>query len=208
MNINDSIIISEINYEILYYEHQIFEPEYFKISPIWSNDENYAYNCMFCLNDYQLYLKSLIVSSDRGFPEINGILPETYSSEKGIQTVQYNNIMEPIKYTGSMIIATQVVKTYSVNSEIPCYSYKCVKEMVFSEGRLITAIDHSKAMLRIRKNLDMGLRSLDKKRDVKCIQHFIMTSFAGNYDGSEKRYRKLFKKVLHRKNYFEKMKIH
>lgn len=206
MNIRDTIIISDLSYEILYSEHEIFQPEFFHISPTWSDDKEFAYISQFYLDNYQLYLNNLIISSDRGYPEINGISPEPYSLEQGRDAVQYNDIMEAVEYTGSMIIATQLVKKYTDNSDVPCFSYKFVKELVFREGKLITTIDHSKAMIRIRKNLDLGLRSLDKKRDIKCIQRFVMSSFAGNYKKADKRYQRLFKKLLHRKTYFEKTK--
>lgn len=204
MKIRDFIIISDLTYEILYSEHDIFQPDFFHISPTWSDDKEFAYTSQFYLDNYQLYLNNLIISSDRGYPEINGISPEPYNIE-GRDAVQYIGIMEAVSYTGSMIIATQLVKQYTDNIDIPCFSYKFVKELVFREGKLITTIDHSKGMLRIRKNLDLGLRSLDKKRDIKCIQRFIMTSFAGNYKKVDKRYQKLLKR-LHRKTYFEKVK--
>lgn len=206
MNIKDSIILSEIDYEIIYCEHPVFYPDQFQLSPIWSDDKEFAYSCKYCLKDYQLYLKSFTVSSDREYPVINGVTPEPCCSVDGRETVRYHDIMESLGYTGSMIIGAFIVKTYTDSDEIPCYCYKYIKELVFSKGKLITAIDHSKAMLRIRRNLDMGLRSLDKKRDVKCIERFIRSSFAGNYADSDKRYKRLLKKVLHRKSYFEKIK--
>lgn len=206
MNIRESIIISDLTYEILYSEHEIFQPENFHISPTWSDDKEFICINQFNLDNYQLYLKNLIVSSDRVYPEINGVCPEPYNLEQGKNAVQYSGIMEVVEYTGSMIIATQLVKKYTDSSDDPCFSYKIVKELVFREGKLVTTIDHSKAMIRIRKNLDLGLRSLDKKRDIKCIQRFIMSSFAGNYKKADKRYQRLFKKILHRKTYFEKAK--
>ena len=46
---------------------------------------------------------------------------------------------------------------------------------------MITTIDHSKAMLRVRKNIDKGYRDLGKFRDRKCIDQFIRTSLLGTY---------------------------
>lgn len=107
--------------------------------------------------------------------------------------------METMNYTGSIVIGTQFINNYSKNNEMPCYGYKIVKELVFSEGNLTTTIDHSKAMLRIRRNLELGLKSLDKKRDVKCIEHFINSSFAGDYDMPKKREHILIKRLSSRK---------
>lgn len=206
MNFKDTILISDVNYDILYSEHEIIQPEYFNIAPTWSDDTTFAFISQYNLEDYQLYLKNLIVSNDRGYPEINGIDPKPYCIEQDMDAVQYNDIMEAVEYTGAMVIGTHIVKNYSENDDIPCYSYKCVKELVFLDGKLITTIDHSKAMLRVRKNLDLGLRSLNKKSDVKCIQRFIMSSFSGNYKKADKRYQKLLKKFLHRKSYYENLK--
>jgi hypothetical protein len=179
---NDSIIISDITYQILYYENNIFNPELFGIKPTWLDDSGFFYQCLFELKDFKLYLKSFIVSSDRGYPIINGINPVPYSTDKGSDAVLYDNIAEQLDYNGALIIVNQIVNNYGKTEEIPCYCYKLVKEMVFLEGKLITTIDHSKAMLRIRKNLDLGLRRLDKKRDVKCIKKFLKASFAGEYE--------------------------
>ena len=36
-------------------------------------------------------------------------------------------------------------------------------------------------MKRVRMNLNCGYRTLDKKKDVRCIQKFIRESFVGDY---------------------------
>jgi len=206
MDIKDDIVIDETTYQVLYCEHNIFQPECFGMSPTWSNDTNFVHYSIYELLEYQLRLKSFTISSDRGYPVINGVKPEPYYTENEIETVQYNNILEPMKYTGSIIIGNQLMKNYGENAEIPCYFYKLVRELIFHEGKLVTTIDHSKAMLRIRKNLDLGLRSLDKKQDVKCIQQFINACFVGSYKHPNKKIEAKNKKEIHWNFYIEKIK--
>lgn len=206
MDRTDNIIMAETTFEILKCEYNtIFQPEDFGITPTWSNDTKFYYYSTYELKEFQLYLKDFTISSDRGYPAINGVKPEPYYTDTETEPVLYNNIMEPIKYTGAIIVGNQLVKNYGTNDEIPCYCYKLIRELIFQEGKLITTIDHSKAMLRIRKNLDLGLRSLDKKQDVKCIQGFIKASFVGDYNHPNKNDKKKQKRVLLKNAYIKKI---
>ncbi len=93
------------------------------------------------------------------------------------------NLMIPNTYSGSIVIGRGLVTTdYQIHGEkIPCYSYKEVLELIFSQGIIVTAINHSKAMKRVRMNLDGGYRTLSKKKDVRCIERFLRDSFVGLY---------------------------
>lgn len=196
MDIKDKIIMDETPFQILYCEcNNIFQPEYFGISSTWSDDTAFGYYSLYEMKEFQLYLKSFTISSNRGYPTINGVNPEPYNTENGIETVQYNDIMEPMNYTGAIIVGNILINNQGTSNEIPCYCYKLIRELIFHEGKLVTTIDHSKAMLRIRKNLDLGLRSLDKKQDVKCIQRFIKASFVGDYKHMDKNNKKKLKKI-------------
>lgn len=207
MAAKDTIISDGTLFFILKCElKEIYKPDIFGISPIWSDDQTFEYNSTFEIKDYQLYLKDLIITSDRGYKVINGIEPEYIFSEKGIETARYTNVSFPIKFTGAVIIVNTVVKNYGTGEEIPCFGYKTVREFIFQDGKLVTTIDHSKAMLRIRKNLDLGLRNLDKTRDVECIKHFIKTSFVGDYEHPDRMSKTSLKKKLQFMTYIQKMK--
>lgn len=108
----------------------------------------------------------------------------------------------PVLYSGAILMAKTLVNDYGMDPNVeesyPCYCYKEVYEYVFEKGVLVTTIDHSRSMIRIRKNIDLGYRDLTKKRDVKCIQQYLRTSFVGRY---KKAYNK--KKTL---AYVRKMK--
>jgi len=193
---NDNLLMEEKQYHILKCEDKdIINPEVFGISPTWKNDKNFNYSNLLIIKDYQLYLKDLKVTSDRGFPEINGREPVVCGTENNMETVLYEDIGYPVNFTGAVVIAAEVFKTYDIQGELPCFSYNNVMELVFQDGKLVTTIDHGKAMVRIRKNLDLGLRSLEKERDVKCIKRFIETSFVGDYKHPGKKRKKKLKKL-------------
>ncbi len=202
----DIIIIDKERYEILASEQSyVFHPEHFGISPTWTNDLNFQYKCLFELKDHQLYLKSFQVTSDRGYPIINNVKPEVCNLEQGLETVQYVNVNEPLKYSGAIMFANSLVKDYRLPYHMdlnnpPCFSFKFVGELIFEEGKLITSVNHNKAMRRIRKNIDLGLRSLDKKQDIKCIKKFIKVSFIGDYQYQEKKQKRIWRDTTKNRN--------
>ncbi|BCJ95122.1 hypothetical protein acsn021_26910 [Anaerocolumna cellulosilytica] len=193
---NDNLLIEDKLYQILKCEDRdIINPEVFGISPTWKNDKNFEYSNLLIIKDFQLFLKNLEVTSDRGFPEISGRNPVTIKLENNRETVLYEDIMYPVIFTGAVVIAAEILKTYDIQGELPCFSYNHVIELIFQDGKLVTTIDHSKAMVRIRKNLDLRLRSLEKKRDIRCIKRFIDTSFVGDYKHPGKKREKKLKKL-------------
>ncbi|MGB8455388.1 MAG: hypothetical protein WCD89_24040 [Anaerocolumna sp.] len=206
MDAKDIIISDDMSFLILNCEiKKLYQPDIFGISPIWENDQFFEYNSIFEIKEYQLYLKSFTITADRGYPAINGIKPELLFSEKGIETVQYSDVMVPIKFTGAAVIGNTMIKNYGFD-EIPCYSYKVVRELIFQDGKVVTTIDHSKAMLRIRKNLDLGLRTLNKTRDIKCIKYYIKSSFVGDYEHPEKINKSKKNKKIQFNSYLQKIK--
>ncbi len=207
MNVKDTIISDAMSFLILKCEmKEIYQTDILKISPIWADDQYFEYSSIFEIKEYQLYLKSLTVAAAREYPMVNGVCPKPIYSEKGIDTMQYNNIMVPIKFTGAVIIGNIRIKNHGLEEEIPCYSYKVVRELIFQDGKLVTTIDHSKAMQRIRKNLDLGLRSLNKTRDIKCIRHFLKSSFVGDYEHPDKMSSISQKKKIRFHSYLQKIK--
>jgi hypothetical protein len=70
------------------------------------------------------------------------------------------------------------------------YSYETVLELIFKDGCLMTSVDHSKAVLRIRRNLEQGLRSLNRSRDRHCIYAFMHRTVICDYRQSRYAYNK------------------
>lgn len=183
----DRLYLNGKVWDVLLNEYKdIFALEDYNVLPIWSDDEHFFSYGTYELKNYELSIMSFIVSTDREYPDINGVKPDILYSAKDYSTAEYENINLPIKFTGALVIGNELLNDYD-NGMTRCYNYKYVCELIFLNGKLVTTINHSRAMQRIRKNLDMGLRSLSKKRDSKCINRFIKTSFVGNYDKPCKR---------------------
>ena len=101
------------------------------------------------------------------------------------------------RYSGAILIGRDPIKEYPLQeNSLPCYSYRTVYELVFNHGLLVTTADQSKAMLRIRRNLELGYRSLMIKRDSRCIRKYINSCFIGDYRPlSERKKRKMIREM-------------
>jgi hypothetical protein len=143
------------------------------------------YHCSFEVKDYRLYLRECEIVCAHGYRAVlQEINQETGESEDN--KVQGNtNLMLPNTYSGSIVIGRGIITSeYQIlGKEIPCYCYEEVIELIFSQGILVTTINHSRAMKRVRMNLDCGYRTLNKKKDVRCIEKFLRDSFVGEYNG-------------------------
>ena len=164
---NENIIMEkEINQYILGIEHA-----------------NLNYHCCFEVKEYRLYLRTCEIICAYGY---RAVLQE--SNQGGIDsnnTAEHNSseLMIPNAYSGSIVIGRGLIANdYLLQVKgIQCYGYEEVIELIFSQGILVTTINHSRAMKRVRMNLDCGYRTLDKKKDVRCIQKFLRDSFVGDY---------------------------
>lgn len=172
-------------FEVLECEHQyILHPQVFGILPVWKESSHFDFSMNFKLDEYKLTMNQMWVEADCAMPVINGIAPQ-YKTKNEQEGVIYDSLNIPIQYTGAILMAHTKVNVYGIVPEeqetLPCFCYKVVYEYIFENGILITTIDHSRAMVRIRKNLDLGYRDWNKKRDRRCIQQFIKTSLVGDY---------------------------
>lgn len=173
-------------YEVLKCENEyMIHPSVFGILPLWKDSSPFDFSMKVTLDNYKITLDQMWVDADCMMPVINGVAPKVQFEEKQSQGVTYEDLDVQILYTGSILVANTLVNDYDMEvpegEKYPCFCYKVVYEYVFENGILITTIDHSRAMLRIRKNLDLGYRYLNKKRDRRCIEQFIKTSLVGDY---------------------------
>lgn len=183
--------------------NDIFALEDYNVLPIWSDDEQFFSYGTYELKNYELSIKHFVVSTDREYPYINGVKPDILYSAKNFSTAEYEDINLPLQFTGAIVVGNELIHDYD-NGKPLCYNYKHVCELIFLNGKLVTTINHSRAMQRIRKNLDMGLRNLGKKRDRKCINKFIKTSLVGNYDKPYRKQGKVLDKISFLKRYNKK----
>ncbi|WP_455717700.1 hypothetical protein [Anaerosporobacter sp.] len=138
------------------------------------DDAYLNYHCCFEVKEYRLYLRECEIVCAHGYQAVLQV------NKKDIETTQ---LMVPNTYSGSMLIARGLITTEhrKHGKQIPCYNYEEVIELIFSQGILLTTINHSRAMKRVRMNLEGGYRTLSKKKDVRCIEKFLRDCFVGMY---------------------------
>ena len=175
------LTIKDKEYNIIAAEQEfIIHPVALGLLPVDNSSISCDFSASFYLDGYNLYLEKISLKSDNTNKEY-----------------QANNCR--IYFTGSILIASDMVKEYHIDEGSPaCFSYQTSKELIFDNGVLVTSIDQSRAMHRIRKNLQLGLRSLGSSKDLKCIKRFLNSAFVGDY--------KPFKLAYNRHKYIKKMK--
>lgn len=175
MDLEQQIIYGNKNYKILDVEQEfIVHPVAFGMLPLSKASLQNSFSSNFHLEGYRLMLDKLTLScEDMG----NASILKTEGSRK-----EYIFQDCTVRYSGAILIGETLVKDYFVkNGNLTHYSYQNVFELVFEKGLLITTVDQSKAMLKIRKNIDLGLRSLNRSRDLRCIKRFMNSSLVGDY---------------------------
>lgn len=179
---DQKILYNDKEYRIIAIEQEyIIHPAALNILPLNKSTVTYDFNVEFYLDGYNLYLEKLKLNN-----------ADTVNQQYVLNRCR-------LSYSGSILIGADIVKEYSIKNSFPaCFSYQYVKELIFDDGVLVTTIDHNKAMLRIRKNLELGLRSLNNKRDLRCINHFLGSAFVGDY--------KPFRMAINRLRYIKDMK--
>lgn len=145
-------------------------------------DAHLNYHCCFEVKEYRLYLRRCEIVCAHGY---RAVIQDT---NKGVFEVddelqENTDLMIPNTYSGSIVIGRGLVTTeyHMHGKKIPCYCYEEVIELIFSQGILVTAINHSRAMKRVRMNLEGRYRTLSKRKDVRCIDRFLRDSFVGMY---------------------------
>jgi hypothetical protein len=175
MNIEQQLLYLNINYKVLYTEQEfIVHPAAFSLLPITTTSLQYPFSSSFHIKDYRLILDRITMFNGES-SNLGGMRIDGYEKSYLFQEA-------PVTYNGAILIGANQIKEYNIKgNKMNCFSYQSVFELIFEDGILITTIDQSKAMSRIRKNLELGLRSLSKSRDVRLIQHFINSSLVGDY---------------------------
>ncbi len=174
MSLEQHIFYLHKNYKILCTEQEfIIHPAVFSQVPLSATSLQCSFESYFQIKDYRLILDKLILNKGEA----------TNSGGRMDYAEQQYIVWDlPASYNGAILIGADLVKEYYMKGNtLACFSYQNVVELVFEDGILITTIDQSKAMSRIRKNIELGLRSLYKSKDVRCIKRFMSSSFVGDY---------------------------
>lgn len=175
MILEQEIIYFDKKYHILNAEQEfIVHPAAFGLLPLTKVSLQSPFTCEFHIEDYRLIMDRLTIVNDTAGNAGMGKM------EENDMECEMNDCQIP--YTGAILIGSRPVREYyRKDGKLACFSYQNVFELVFEEGILKTTIDQSKAMLRIRKNIELKFRSLNSSRDLRCIKHFMNTSFIGDY---------------------------
>ena len=185
MEKKEAFIYKDERYILLLKEKEyIFNPEIFGLAPIWKQTAQYEYAGTYEVKDYKLRLQDFVIHSDSSYPVIQNIEPVPVNHTEEKTYVSYQGLFYPIFYTGAVVIGRDFIESYGYTEDFPCFCYGHVVELIFENGNLITTIEHDKAMVRIRKNIEKGLRDLNKGKDARCIQTFMKSSFVGKYRDS------------------------
>jgi hypothetical protein len=174
MSMEQQLLYLNKNYKILSAEQEyIVHPAVFDLVPLSAASLQCSFISNFQLKDYRLTLDKLLLGNVEAM-NLAGIKSEVTEKKAIFQDLS-------VSYTGAILIGADLVKEYFLKGNLACFSYQSVFELVFEDGVLITTIDQSKAMLRIRKNIELGFRSLYNNRDIRCIKHFMNSSLVGDY---------------------------
>ncbi|WP_310603474.1 hypothetical protein [Anaerosporobacter sp.] len=180
------MIYHEQEYDVIMIEReQLITEQEINQNILGIEHANLNYHCCFEVKEYRLFLRECEIVCANGY---RAVLQETnqevLDSEEHV--IHSNSVlMIPNTYSGSVVIGRDLICTelewQTYENKSSCYSYEEVIELIFSQGVLVTTINHSRAMKRVRMNLECGYRTLDKKKDVRCIQKFLRDSFVGDY---------------------------
>lgn len=171
MNIDQQLNYLNKDYKIISTEQEfIIHPAAIGLMPISHSSLQCLYSSSFHIEDYRLFLDKLVIQGTDN------------TNLAGTNEKQYEFNGCAVSYNGAILLGSRMVREYTMKSEkTASFSYQNVLELVFEDGVLITTVDHSKKMLRIRKNIELGLRDLSVNRDVRCIRRFLNSSFIGDY---------------------------
>ncbi len=176
MNLEQQIKYLDKNCIILCIEQEyLIHPTTFGYLPLSKSTQKCSFAGSYHVEGYRLYLDKLVLNPGAGSKSI--------FAESNERQFDFDHF--PVTYNGAILIGTKLVKEYQIKGMRPAYfSYQDVMELIFENGVLITTVDQSKAMLRIRKNIELGLRSLSHNRDIRCINRFMNSNFVGDYKPS------------------------
>lgn len=168
MNIKQQMNYLGTVYQLLAIEQEyMIHPIALGLAPVNSEDLKHPFSCCFYIDDYRLMLDNITLYSD---------------DSMSVSTETHNYPEFNMSYNGAVLIGETMINDFKWDGfETAFFSYKNVYELVFDNGILITSIDQSRAMQRIRKNIELGYRSITNKQDVRVIKRFLNASLIGDY---------------------------
>lgn len=130
-----------------------FDPEAYGIEPIGK--------CTACWRGFvsgylieadQLLLDELYLCLDTPAEALFGVEPVPI--DDGIFDVKYEHLGHPESYTGGLLLARDFIDELYVHmGSHPAWKYREVHELIFEEGRLVSAVDRSAQLPELREEI-------------------------------------------------------
>lgn len=142
----------------------------------------------YAVKNDQLYLDRLDINMDKpkkkffifdAIPKINGIKPSGGESLYGLFDYHFEAVELPVKFTGGFLIGEGFIQDLYVHMGFhPAWKYEEVHELIFENGKLVSATDISAKMKEYRrKRKEPGFEEEDQKMD-----EWIEKCFSLNYN--------------------------
>ena len=156
-----------------------FNPEDFGVKPmsfITSNWRGFFCDYLVDCNEGMLYLEKLTISG--GSKKLTALLGRYRTGSSNYGNV-YDGIKIKMKYTGKLLLGREFINKYYVHGGFQeSFAYKKVIELIFSEGKMIEAIDHSDY---VEKHRDKLLDKLTRGRKGSQSVLKSIATFLGSY---------------------------
>lgn len=168
--IGDRYIFEDNSYTISAISKPIgFDPYDYDLYPVMMSTACHrGYWCNYKITSDGIYLDKLYIHcANNDYPEINGKGIERDANGEPLEYMGfmvYSNLDLKIKYTGEILVGDGfIVDYYRHIGYQKFYSYKVLKEFVFSRGELLEIKDHSKLAADVRQYIEQAVRENDEK---------------------------------------------
>ncbi len=160
----EELIYNKKKYEIVMTEEKtLFDAFSLGLLPKERKNETVIIRGTYQIEEFVLYLKEFTVC----YPGTNEI-------------VKKENLQIPLSYCGGLVIVDDMLEEYKDYS--PLYGYQELLELIFEDGQLVMTANHSRAMYRVRRTLESGLKDMSNYQDAKRIERFVRHQFVQKYE--------------------------
>ncbi len=193
--INDAFHLDGDDYSLAgISEGDLFDPSLLGLKPTGTCTACWrGYQAVFGIDTNRLILQTLhvnLISDTKSYsripgPGINGVTPTDAEGEHDWFNNHYNNINYHLEYSGGLLIANGFIRDLYIHMGFhPAWKYKCVRELLFENGRLTSNTDRSAQMAEIRQSF---LATRDTSHSSRMpsrneIEQFVERAFDRRYD--------------------------
>ena len=174
--IDDTISWENSDFSIIKTKNNLpFNPSEHGITPSdISSDCVRGFWCNFSIAGNELFIENLYIhSKNNHYPAICGTLPLTKNETFDDDYRTYSNLHLKLDYTDRVLVGKDFLPEHYIHTwtQKP-WAYKNIFELVFTNGQLVKAIDHSKIVTDIRKQINEN-ETLRKKLELPLTRIII-----------------------------------